>query len=224
MCQLSVDNLLKIAPGAKNAPNINSLVFALNMTASRYGMAASPRRMRFFVAQTAFETQEFTKLVESLNYSDPARIARIFKYGFDLNHNGVVDAAEIEFAKAYVNNAQKLANRAYANRFGNGDEASGDGWKYRGSGLLHTTFKANYLAASIAVYGDDRLVRNPELLRNTVTYEAGALAAGQFWKDNHLNELADADAFTKMTGVINGSTDTAPQRIVYLKRANALML
>lgn len=224
MSQLSAANLLKIAPGAKNAPNINALVAALNMVAGRYGINHNPRRLSYFVSQTAFETQDFTKLVENLSYSDATRIAQIFKSGFDLNKNGKVDAAEIEFAKAYVRNAEKLANRAYADRFGNGNEASGDGFRFRGRGFMHTTFKANYLKASMAIYGDDRLVRNPDLLCETNTYEAAALSAGQFWKDNNLNALADADQFTRMTGVINGSTVTAPDRLVYLKRANGLIL
>jgi len=224
MCQVSVANLLKVAPGAKKAPNINALVSAINASAARYGFNQSPRRMCYFLAQTAVETQEFTKLVENLFYTDPARVAQIFKSGFDLDKDSVVDPEEIEFAKAYLRNPEKLANRAYANRFGNGDEASGDGWKFIGSGLIHTTFHDNYLKASLAIYGDDRLVKNPGLLRDTTTYEAGALAAGQFWVDNGLNQLADADAFTQVTKRINGSTVTVPERMVYLKRANSLIM
>jgi putative chitinase len=223
MCNLSVSNLLKIAPGAKAAPNIDKLALAINATAKRYNISSSPRRMAYFLSQLAKETQEFTKLEENLFYTDPVRVAQIFKSGFDLDKDGVVDPEEVEFAKGYIRNPQKLANRAYANRYGNGDEASGDGWRYRGMGLIHTTFKSNFLKASMAIYGDDRLVRQPELLIDTTTYEAGALAAGQFWKDNRLNELADADSFTAVTKVVNGSAVTVPERLVYLGRCNKLV-
>jgi putative chitinase len=221
MCKLTLEGLYQIAPGSRKANNPTAIVAAINMTAERFYINATPRRLRYFVAQMAFETQDFTKFEEDLNYKDPVRIAQIFKSGFDANKNGVADPAEIEFAKGFIRQPQKLANRAYANRFGNGDEASGDGWRYRGSGGMHTTFKANFLKASMALYGDDRLVRNPDALRDTSNYDVIFLSAGQFWKDNACNELADADAWTKLTGVINGSTVTAPDRKPWLARANA---
>jgi putative chitinase len=224
MSQLSVVNLLKIAPGARNAPNLDALAAALNMVAGRFGINHNPRRLAYFVSQTAYETADFTKLEENLFYTDPARVAQIFKYGFDLDRDGVVDPEEVEFAKGYIRNPQKLANRAYALRFGNRDEASGDGWLYRGSGFMHTTFFDNFMRASMALFGDDRLVRQPELLRDTTTYECAALTAGQFWADNNLNQLADADQFTRVTKVINGSERSVPDRIPYLRRANALVL
>lgn len=224
MSQLSVANLIKIAPGARNAPNLDALVASLNMVATRYGINHNPRRLAYFVSQTAFETQDYTKLVENLFYTDPARVARIFKYGFDLDRDGQVDPEEVEFAKGYIRNPEKLANRAYALRNGNRDEASGDGWRYRGSGFMHTTFFDNYMRASMAIYNDDRLVRNPELLRDTSTYECAALTAGQFWADHNLNQLADADQFTRVTKVINGSDATVPDRLHHLRRANALIM
>lgn len=220
MCKLRLEALTKIAPGAVKVVNKQALVDAINAAAEKFFINATPRRLRYFVAQMAFETLDFTKFEEDLYYTDPARVAAIFKSGFDLNKNQKVDPEEIEFAKGYIRNPQKLANRAYANRFGNGDEASGDGWNYRGRGGMHTTFKANYLKASIALYGDDRLVRNPDALSDTQTYEAAFMSAGQFWKDNSLNVLADADAWTKLTGVINGSTSTAEARKPWLRRAN----
>lgn len=224
MSQLSVAKLIKIAPGAHKAPNLDALVAALNMVAWRFGINHNPRRLAYFVAQTAYETKDYTKLEEDLYYSDPARVARIFKYGFDLDRDGIVDPEEVAFARGYTRNPQKLANRAYALRHGNGDEASGDGWRYRGSGFMHTTFKGNYLSASLALFGDDRLVQNPELLRDSTTYECAALTAGQFWEDNGLNQLADADQFTRVTKTINGSDFSVPDRLPYLRRAKALIL
>lgn len=224
MSSLSLANLFKIAPGARKAPNPNALVCALNMVAGRYGISNSPRRLAYFISQTAFETQDYTKLSENLNYSDPLRIAKIFRSGFDLDKDRVVDPEEVEFARGFIHNPEALANRAYCNRFGNGDEQSGDGWRYRGRGFMHTTFFDNYMRVSLAIYGDDRLCVDPDLLCEVDTYEAAALSAGQFWADHNLNQLADADQFTRMTVVINGSDQSVPKRLPYLRRANALVM
>ncbi|MFB5082496.1 glycoside hydrolase family 19 protein, partial [Raoultella sp. C349492] len=111
----------------------------------------TPKRQAAFLAQVCHESTGLTVLSESLYYKDPRRVAQIFITGFDLNSNRVIEPAEIEFAKAYVRNPEKLANRAYANRGGNGPESSGDGWRYRGRGPIQTTFKNNYRATGIAL-------------------------------------------------------------------------
>lgn len=221
MCQISPANLLKIAPAAKSI-DVVAMCAAINEAALRYGINQNVRRMRYFLAQTAHETGEFTKLAESLYYTDPVRVAQIFKSGFDLNKNLKVDPHEVEFAKGYLRNSEKLANRAYANRFGNGDEASGDGFRFRGQGLIMLTFKDNYRARSQKIYGDDRLVRNPETVSKDLL--VAALCAGCFWKDNGLNELADADSFTMVSRKIQGDASTVTERLAYLKRANQLIM
>lgn len=159
----------------------------------------TPKRQAAFIAQMAHESGGFTCLSESLYYKDPVRIAQIFKTGFDLNHNGKVDPAEIEFAKGYTRNSVKLANRAYANRNGNGNESSGDGYRYRGRGPLQTTGKGNYEKTGKGIGVD--LVANPDLLKDP---KYGALAAAWYWKVNGCNELADAGRFSDITVAING--------------------
>lgn len=235
MCQLRLEALTKIAPGAVAVVNKQALVDAINRAAEKFFINATPRRLRYFVAQMAFETADFTKFEENLNHTGwsladtwPGRFGipdgtdanGKTKYVKENDNKGRLRNRPNAKALSLVGNPQAIANNAYANRFGNGDEASGDGWRYRGRGGLHTTFKANYLAASTALYGDDRLVRNPDALSDTVTYEAVFLSAGQFWKDNSLNSLADLDQWTKLTGVINGSTVTAEARKPWLRRAN----
>ena len=106
----------------------------------------------------------------------------------------------MEFAKGYTRNSIKLANRAYANRMGNGDEASGDGYKYRGRGPMQTTGRDNYRATGKGIGLD--LVANPDLLLDPVN---GARAAAWFWKAHDLNTYADRDQITASTVVINGA-------------------
>ena len=159
----------------------------------------TPRRLAAFLAQTAWESQNFTKLEESLYYTDPERLARIFLSKFDLDSNRKLTANEISFASRYTRSTVKAANYVYANRFGNGDEASGDGYRYRGRGLIQLTFKANYLAAEKALghpYG-----AQPELL---ATPEHAAAVAGWYWQSRGLNPLADVEDHSAITEQING--------------------
>ena len=96
----------------------------------------TPRRMAAFIGQYGHETSGFTRLEENLYYTDPARIAQMFSA-----------LREVEKARAFTRQPKALANRVYANRNGNGSEASGDGWNYRGRGLPHLTGRGNYRAA-----------------------------------------------------------------------------
>ena len=109
------------------------------------------KELAHLMSQAAHETMGFTRFRENLKYTDANRIAKVFSSAFD----------NAKQAKPYVNNPEKLANRVYANRFGNGDEASGDGWRYRGRGPLMITFKENYERLEKAT--GLPLVSNPDL-------------------------------------------------------------
>ncbi|MFJ3487161.1 glycoside hydrolase family 19 protein [Pseudomonas sp. NPDC090202] len=185
----------------------------LNAAMQRYQINTRDR-VTMFLAQIAHESADFTRVSENLNYTDPRAVVQLFRSGFDLNHNGQADPAEIEFAKGYIRNPQKLANRAYANRFGNGDEASGDGWRYRGAGLKQLTFKANHDEFARVV--GMPLASVPDFLR---TPEGAALSAAWFWSSRRLNTLADGSKFAEITQVINGGQNGAKSRLEYLGRA-----
>lgn len=187
---------------------------ALNEAMAAYSINTKPR-IAMFLAQIAHESQDFTRVSENLNYSDPARIAGLFRSGFDLNKNGVVDVAEVELAKGYVNKPEKLANRAYASRFGNGDESSGDGWRYRGAGLKQLTFKANHAEFGKAI--GLALDKVPDYLR---TPKGAAQSAAWFWSTRGLNALADAGSYADITKRINGALTGHAERVAYLSRAN----
>ena len=138
----------------------------------------------------------------------------IFRTGFDLDRDRVVDPEEIEFAKAYARNPQKLANRAYANRMGNGDEASGDGWRYRGRGLKQLTGKDNYRACGAGIGAD--LLGMPDLLQEA---QYAVESACWFWQENNLSLLADRGAIRRISIKINGGTHGLAERMAYFNRA-----
>lgn len=155
----------------------------LNDALLRFDVRTVPQKAAF-LAQCMHESQGLTKLEEDLFYSDPVRVATIFRTAFDLDRDKVVDPEEVERAKAYVRNPVKLGNVIYAGRFGNGDEASGDGYRYRGGGLIHLTFRDNYRRAGAALGVDYEA--SPELVRQPVD---AALTAAWFWADHGCNEI-----------------------------------
>lgn len=210
---VTLDQLKSFLPKA-SVDVLEKLLPAINATIERYGINTN-RRLRYFMAQTAFETRDYTKFVESLYYTTPARLVAVWPGRFTLKGEpGKLNAT------AYIRNSEKLANQVYANRMGNGSPESGDGYTYIGRGATHLTGKNNYRTASLDIYGDERLVENPELVETDI--DAIMLTAGWFWDKNKLNDLADKDMFTKVTEKINGSDVTVPERLLTLRRANKI--
>lgn len=158
-------------------------------------------RVSAFLAHACLESAHLSRLEENLRYTDPERIARIFRTGFDLDGDRHVDPEEIEFAKGYVRNPERLANRAYANRNGNGDEASGDGWRYRGRGIFQITGRAVYRAASLGVGLGAAYLHRPELVALPTD---AAMSAAWYWRSNDCNQLVESGRFDATTRVING--------------------
>jgi putative chitinase len=196
--------LLRILPNARPVAGI--FVPALNRAMARYDIS-TPARQAAFLAQVGHESGQLRSLSESLYYKDATRVAQLFKYGFDLNHNGRADPAEVRDAEAYLRNSEKLANLVYGGRYGNGPEASGDGFKYRARGLIGVTFRDNYRLAGKAI--GLPLLDQPELLEQP---EYAALSAAWFWWDRGLNELADAGLFDSITRKVNGGGNGAAER------------
>ena len=163
-------------------------------------------RLAHFLAQVGHESGGFKITAENLNYKATG-LLNIFKKYFK-NADGTMN---IEKAKLYERQPVKIANLVYANRMGNGDEASGDGYKYRGRGYIQLTGKTNYTAFAKSV-GDD-VVANPDL----VASKYPLLSAAWFWSKNNLNQLSDAGADDGVVGNItrkvNGGTIGLPDRI-----------
>lgn len=167
---------------------------------------SNARRAAMFIAQAEVESQGFTSLEENLNYRDPVRVCKLFRTGFDLDRDRTIDPEEIAFARGYVGQPEQLANRAYADRNGNGDEASGDGWTFRGSGIGQLTGRANF-EACFAGMGEIAGMR-PETLEHFADWIRRPLGAcmsfAWFWSDRKLNRYADLGDVETCTRLING--------------------
>ena len=163
----------------------------------------TPKRIAAFIAQCAHESGGFRFLKENLNYKAESLMKTFPKYFSDK-----------DTANAYAKQPVKIANRVYANRMGNGDEASGDGYKYCGRGLIQLTGKSNYswFAASLEISPD-------EASAYLETFEGAAQSACWFWENNNLNVEADAGDIKKMTKKINGGYIGLDDRIKHYEHA-----
>jgi len=168
----------------------------------------TPERVAAFLAQCAHESGNFKFLRENLNYRAESLVKTFPKYFPDL-----------ATAKQYEKQPEKIANRVYANRMGNGDESSGDGFRYLGRGLIQLTGKNNYtiFAASI----DTPLEEIPEYLG---TFEGAVQSACWFWEQNNLNQWADKKDIVTLTKRINGGTIGLEDRIKHYNHALELFV
>lgn len=169
-------------------------------------------RAAAFVAQIAHESAQFTHLQENLNYR-AERLVVVWPKRFPT----------LESARPYEHNPEKLANKVYAGRLGNRDEASGDGWRYRGRGPMQLTFHDNYSAAEAGT--GLPFVAAPDLLMDP---RDGLTSAAWYWKSHGCNELADDTAtdddmadFVRETQIINGGTLGITERIALWKKLKA---
>ena len=164
----------------------------------------SPLRLAHFLAQCGHESGGFRATQENLNYSAKGLMG-IFKKYFPTE----------AIANAYQRNPQKIANKVYANRMNNGDEGSGDGFKFRGRGYIQLTGRANYTEFGKSI-GED-IASNPD----SVSGKHALLSAAWFWSKNGLNKLADGGAtdtvVTSITKRVNGGTIGLTDRIKHFK-------
>lgn len=166
----------------------------------------TPKRMAAFIAQCAHESAGFTALTENLNYRWQS-LRKVFpKYFPD-------DAIAQDYASR-SNKQEAIANRVYASRMGNGDEASGDGWRFRGRGLIQLTGRHNYtwFAASLEISPE-------EATEYLTTFEGAAQSACWFWETNKLNQWADNGDILTLTKRINGGTIGLDDRIKHYEHA-----
>jgi len=190
-------------PLAAKAPD--AVVGALDAAMRRFEIS-TPARMAAFCAQLAHESGQLQRWTENLSYRWE-RLRQVFPKYFPSD-------AE---ARPFDRKPERIANRVYANRMGNGPEASGDGWRYRGRGPIQLTGKDNYRACGQGIGVD--LVDDPDLL---ATPEPGCLAAAWFWARNGLNALADAGDFVTITRRINGGLNGLAERREFWERAKAV--
>ncbi|MGI0076389.1 MAG: glycoside hydrolase family 19 protein [Nitrosopumilaceae archaeon] len=163
----------------------------------------NPLRIAAFIAQLAHESGEFTRTEENLNYS-AERLLQVFRKYYPTKSAAANDAR----------NPEKIANRVYANRLGNGPAESGDGWLYRGRGYIQLTGRYNYKTFGKLLALD--LEETPELAKES---KDAFRIAGAFWNRANLNVKADAKDFISITRGINGGTIGLEDRQKYYRRA-----
>ena len=197
--QITESQLNQLIPGN---PYLEHWCEALNMILPDYDID-TPQRVSAFLAQCAHESGGFRFLKENLNYK-AASLRKVFPKYFPSD----------ELATAYANKPEMIANRVYGGRMGNGDEHSGDGYKYCGRGLIQLTGKSNYqnFADSIETAVEDI----PEFL---ATFEGAVQSACWFWESNNLNQFADKGDILTMTKRINGGTIGLEDRIKHYNHA-----
>jgi putative chitinase len=167
---------------------IDELLNPLNMTLQEYNID-NLNRIAMFIAQCGHESGGFRVKEENLNYR-PERLAVIFP-----THFRGVDVHE------YAHNPQKIANRVYANRMGNGPESSGDGYNFRGRGFIQLTGRSNYTK-----FAKDNDLSLEEAVEYMGTVAGSIHSAGWFWNEHNLNEPSDLDDVITVTKKINGGT------------------
>jgi putative chitinase len=181
---LTLEQIKYLCPNNKSP---EALLSALNKILPKYSID-TPERVSSFLSQTIHESAQYTRLVENLNYSAQG-LMKTWKKRFPTPVT----------ATPYHRKPEKIANRVYADRMGNGSEASGDGWKYRGRGCIQLTGKENYTKfAKFMGKSLDETVAYCETLE-------GAIESGcWFWSINNLNTYADKKDVKGLTKAING--------------------
>jgi putative chitinase len=187
--EITVDQLRQIIP---NNPYVDHWCEALNKILPDYEID-TPQRVAAFLAQCAHESGGFTALHENLNYR-AVTLRKVFPKYFP-------DDATAEHYAGLPDKQAAIASRVYANRMGNGDEASGDGFRYCGRGLIQLTGKQNYTKFAESI--DTPVEEIPEFLQ---TFEGAIQSACWFWETNNLNQYADNNDILTMTKRINGGT------------------
>lgn len=189
MTKITLELLKEVCPKTK-ATTLAKYVEPLNTIGEHFDLFENPKRMAAFLAQVAHESGGFNVVRENLNYS-ALGLHKTFKKYFPT----------LESATRYAKKPEMIANKVYANRMLNGPASSGDGYKFRGRGLIQLTGRDNYtkFAKSINKSLD-------ETIAYLETPEGAVASAGWFWNSNKLNIYADKDDFRGLTKRINGGT------------------
>ena len=196
--EIRQDQLAQILPGN---PYVEHWCEALNKILPDYDIS-TPQRVAAFLAQTAHESGGYIALHENLNYQ-AASLCRVWPSHFTP-----------DIADQYAHNPERIANRAYAGRMGNGDEASGDGWNYCGRGLIQITGRNNYQA-----FADSLQMNIADVPAFLQTFEGAIQSATAFWETNNLNQFADSWNIQKLSIKINGGELGLPERIAQCNHA-----
>ncbi len=200
--QITEQQLRRAVPSVSST-NLPSFVKTFNEYAEKFGIN-TPLRVVHFLAQVFHESDNLRRREENLNYSADG-LLKVFPKYFKSRTE----------ALAYAHKPQAIANRVYASRMGNGNEASGDGWRFKGRGYIGTTGRANYQAYAKSEFCKGDLMAHPEWLAQAPGDLKSALF---FWYKNGLNALADKDDVNAVTKRVNGGYNGLANRGYLLRR------
>jgi len=178
----------------------------LNETFERFGIVTH-NQQAMFIGQCSHECGNFRLLEENLNYK-AATLMKLWPKRFPT----------LEKANEYSGNSKKIANSVYSSRMGNRDENSGDGFRFRGRGIIQLTGHSSYFHCGKALGVD--FVGNPDLVSSP---KYAALSGGWFWSTHNLNSPADGLDYVKVTKIINGGTIGLDDRIKHVQQALAVL-
>lgn len=195
---ITTDVLTKLFPATPRA-TLDAWVEPLR-AACRAHDILTPKRIAAFLSQVGHECAGFTQLSENLNYSGAGLAATWPRLFAEVGTNGKRIAGKPNaLALQLARKPEAIANHAYANRMGNGDVASGDGWRFRGAGPMQLTGRSNHTLFGKTVGKPAEAV--PDFVR---TPDGGALAAAWFWSTNNLNKVCETKSVADVTRIING--------------------
>jgi predicted chitinase len=200
--QITEQQLRRAVPSVSST-NLPSFVKTFNEYAEKFGIN-TPLRVVHFLAQVFHESDNLRRREENLNYSADG-LLKVFPKYFKSRTE----------ALAYAHKPQAIANRVYASRMGNGNEASGDGWRFKGRGYIGTTGRDNYKAYANSEFCKGDLMAHPEWLAQAPGDLKSALF---FWYKNGLNALADKDDVNAVTKRVNGGYNGLANRGYLLRR------
>lgn len=209
--ELTKNIILRALVGIATPSNddLDCYVASFNMWAEAFKIN-TPKRIAMYLAQTLHESNYLKATVENLNYSADGLLKTFPKY------------FNAETAKDYARNPQKIANKVYANRMGNGNEDSGDGWKYRGRGYIQLTGKENYQKLNSYDICTANVLNDPDSVgkveKGYSKYYLAQLASMWFWEKNKINDAADNEDVQKATKIINGGINGLSNRQLLYRR------
>ena len=190
---LTREDVLVVLPRSVHV--LGEYLTPLQVVIDKFGID-SPELVAAFLATIGHESAHLTRVEENLNYGVPGLLATFPKY------------FTTETASQYARQPEKIANRVYANRMGNGEEASGEGWLFRGRGLIQVTGRYNYWWIGKAL--GLPLLEHPELLIVPIN---AALSAGQFWHKHQLNAAFIEGGLRQVTRIVNGGLNGWDDRL-----------
>lgn len=203
------EQMIEIAPECSHV--IDKYLEALNEGFEKFG-DDTPLRQAAFIAQAGHESTRFTRVEENLNYSANGLLRTFPDYFTEVS------------AKELAYKPMRIANKVYANKGGNGDEASGDGWKFRGRGWFQLTLQRNYMMAGKRLTGDQNFfLDSPDLVLEP---EWSVRTAFDYWEVNELAKYADRNSVVEMrnmTRKINRGLRGLDDRISLWRKAKEVL-